>query len=202
VVEQMLSGMLIVIKTNDSKLSAELKALDDKVDTMYSAIKFYLTQISQEALAERESRRWTDIISFTINMEQIGDVVERILIDVEEKNIAKGRHFSEAGIAEISELHARIVTNLRLGMSVFLDGNLAQAQQLLQQKAKFRDLELHYAKSHLNRLAGNAIQSIETSSLHIDLVSDLKRINSHVCSIAYPILEQAGVLTQTRLKLA
>jgi phosphate:Na+ symporter len=202
IVQQMLNGMLNVITKNDVQLSADLKALDDKVDTMYSAIKFYLTQISQEALSERESRRWTDIISFTINMEQIGDVVERILIDVEEKNIAKGRRFSDAGIAEISELHARIVTNLRLGMSVFLDGNLAQAQQLLQEKAKFRELELNCAKNHLSRLAGNAIQSIETSSLHIDLVSDLKRINSHVCSIAYPILEQAGVLTQTRLKIA
>ena len=28
----------------------------------------------------------------------------------------------------------------------------------------------------------------------------MKRINSHVCSIAYPILEQAGVLAHTRLK--
>ena len=48
--------------------------MDDTVDELYSAIKFYLTQISREALSEREGRRWTDIISFTINMEQIGDI--------------------------------------------------------------------------------------------------------------------------------
>jgi phosphate:Na+ symporter len=46
----------------------------------------------------------------------------------------------------------------------------------------------------------NTAQSIETSSLHLDMISDLKRINSHICSIAYPILEQAGVLAKTRLK--
>jgi phosphate:Na+ symporter len=200
VVEQMLNGMLKVIRNNDKQLSTELKLLDDSVDKMYSAIKFYLTQISREALDERESRRWTDIISFTINMEQIGDIIERILIDIEEKKIAKGRSFSDAGMAEICDLHARIVGNLRLGMSVFLEGNLQQAQQLLQEKAKFRDLERSYANSHLSRLSENTTQSIETSSLHIDLISDLKRINSHVCSIAYPILEQAGVLTETRLK--
>jgi phosphate:Na+ symporter len=200
VVEQMLNGMLKVIRDNDKKLSTELKSLDDSVDKMYSAIKFYLTQISREALDERESRRWTDIISFTINMEQIGDIIERILIDVEEKKIAKGRSFSDAGMVEICDLHARILSNLRLGMSVFLEGNLQQAQQLLQEKAKFRDIERCYAKSHLSRLSENTMQSIETSSLHIDLMSDLKRINSHVCSIAYPILEQAGALTETRLK--
>jgi phosphate:Na+ symporter len=199
VVERMLNGMLKVIKDNDKELSSELKALDDKVDKMYSTIKFYLTQISQEALAPRESQRWTDIISFTINMEQIGDIVERILIDVEEKKIAKGRSFSDAGMKEICDLHSRIVKNLRLGMSVFLEGNLQQAQELLHEKARFRELELVYSKSHLSRLADNTLQSIETSSLHIDLVSELKRINSHVCSIAYPILEEAGVLTETRL---
>ena len=40
----------------------------------------------------------------------------------------------------------------------------------------------------------------ETSALHIDLISDLKRINSHICSIAYPILESAGALTKTRIR--
>ena len=64
----------------------------------------------------------------------------------------------------------------------------------------FRDLERAYADSHLARLAGNTLESIETSSLHLDLIADMKRINSHICSIAYPILEQAGVLAKTRLK--
>jgi phosphate:Na+ symporter len=44
------------------------------------------------------------------------------------------------------------------------------------------------------------MQSIETSSLHIDLISDLKRINSHICSIAYPILDSAGALAPNRLR--
>ena len=85
-------------------------------------------------------------------------------------------------------------------MSVFLNGDLKSAQELLAQKVLFRDLERAYADSHLGRLAGNTVESIETSSLHLDLISDMKRINSHVCSIAYPILEEAGVLAPTRLK--
>jgi phosphate:Na+ symporter len=85
-------------------------------------------------------------------------------------------------------------------MSVFLHGDLKSAQELLAQKVLFRDLERAYADSHLGRLAGNTLESIETSSLHLDLISDFKRMNSHICSIAYPILEQAGVLARTRLK--
>jgi len=103
-------------------------------------------------------------------------------------------------MGEICDLHARLVGNLRLGMSVFLHGDLKSAQELLAQKVLFRDLERAYADSHLGRLAGNTLESIETSSLHLDLISDFKRINSHICSIAYPILEEAGVLARTRLK--
>ena len=200
VIEDMLNGMLTVMQTNDRALAARLRAKDDIVDQLYTAVKLYLTQISREALDEREGRRWADIVSFTINLEQVGDIIERVLIDLEEKKIEKHRNFSEAGTAEICDLHTRLVANLRLGMSVFLNGDLKSAQQLLAQKVLFRDLERAYADSHLTRLAGNTVESIETSSLHLDLISDLKRINSHICSIAYPILEEAGVLARTRLK--
>jgi phosphate:Na+ symporter len=200
VVETMLRGIMPVIRHNDLQLAEQLRKMDDSVDELYSAIKFYLTQISREALSERESRRWTDILSFTINMEQIGDVIERVLQDVEDKKIRKNRSFSEAGLAEISHLHERLMANLRLGMSVFLDGHVRDAKKLLEEKARFRDLEREYAASHIARLQDNTAQSIETSSLHLDLISDLKRINSHLCSIAYPILDSAGVLSQTRIR--
>ena len=200
VVETMLRGIMPVIRHNDLQLAEQLRKMDDSVDELYSAIKFYLTQISREALSEHESRRWTDILSFTINMEQIGDVIERVLQDVEDKKIRKNRSFSEAGLAEISHLHERLMANLRLGMSVFLDGHVRDAKKLLEEKARFRDLEREYAASHIARLQDNTAQSIETSSLHLDLISDLKRINSHLCSIAYPILDSAGVLSQTRIR--
>nr|WP_315185968.1 Na/Pi cotransporter family protein [uncultured Albidiferax sp.] len=200
VVETMMLGILTVIKNNNLQLADELRKMDDTVDRLYSAIKYYLTKISREALSEEESRRWTDIISFTINMEQIGDIIERVLIDVEDKKIKPGRNFSEAGMEEITELHARLVDNLRLSMSVFLNGNVHDAKKLLEEKARFRDLEHAYSRSHLVRLADNTQSSIETSSLHIDLISELKRINSHICSIAYPILDSAGALAPNRLR--
>ena len=200
VVETMLLGVYGVIKNNDLQLAQALQKMDDTVDELYSDIKYYLTKISREALSEGEGHRWTDIISFTINMEQIGDIIERVLEDVENKKIKPGREFSEAGMAEITDLHGRLVDNLRLGMSVFLDGNVRDARKLLEEKTRFRDLEREYAATHLERLAVNTPQSMDTSSLHIDLISDLKRINSHICSIAYPILDSAGVLAPNRLR--
>jgi len=199
VVETMLRGILPVIRNDDLRLAAQLRRMDDTVDELYSAVKYYLTRISRESLSEREGRRWTDVMSFTINMEQIGDIIERVLQEVEDKKISRGLRFSDAGMGEISHLHERLLANLRLAMTVFLDGHLRDAQRLLEEKARFRDLERSYAASHLARLHEQSVQSIATSSLHLDLISDLKRINSHLCSIAYPILEAAGALADTRL---
>ena len=199
-VEAMLVGMYTVIRTGDLKLSAELRQIDDSVDELYSAIKYYLTKISRSELDEREGRRWTDIIGFTINMEQIGDIIERVLIDIEDKKIKRGFRFSEAGMQEITELHGRLVDNLRLAMSVFLNGDVRDARRLLEEKVRFRDLERSYAAAHLARLSDRTVPSIETSSLHIDLLSELKRINSLLCSMAYPILEPTGTLAPSRLQ--
>ena len=200
IVEAMLIGMHKVVVNDDLKLSAELRHLDDTVDELYSAIKYYMTKISRAELDEKEGQRWTEVISFTINMEQIGDLIERVLQDIEAKKIKKGRQFSAAGLQEINDLHARLLDNLRLAMSVFLTGNVRDAQKLLEEKARFRDLELAYSASHLVRLSDNTMPSIETSSLHIDLISELKRINSLLCSVAYPILESAGALAPSRLR--
>jgi phosphate:Na+ symporter len=153
-------------------------------------------------LGDNETKRWTDIISFTINMEQIGDIIERVIQDIEDKKISKGREFSQAGMREICDLHARLLDNLRLGMSVFLNGSVRDARRLLEEKTRFRDLEREYAATHLERLADNSLPSIETSSLHLDLISELKRMNSLICSIAYPILDSAGELVPNRLRNA
>ena len=200
VVENMLRGILPVLRDNDLELAKRLRQLDDEVDSLYTSIKFYLTQVSREALSEREGRRWADVMSFTINMEQIGDIIERVLQDLEDKKIRPNRSFSDAGMGEICHLHERLVANLRLGMSVFLNGDLRDARKLLEEKTRFGDLEREYAATHIARLQDRSAQSIETSSLHLDLISDLKRINSHICSSAYPILDSAGALTQTRLR--
>jgi phosphate:Na+ symporter len=199
-IEQMLNGMLEVIRTNDGVRADEVIKLDDDVDRLYTAVKLYLTQISKEALDERDSRRWAEIISLTINLEHVGDIMERVMQDLRDKKIAHRLSFSEAGMKEIEELHAKLVVNLRLGLSVFLNGDVRSAQQLLVEKERFRDLERRFHDTHLDRLYGQTVQSIETSSLHLDIISDMRRINSFFCSTAYPILEKAGQLRKSRLK--
>ncbi len=198
-IEKMLLNLLLVIRNNDQLRAQQIRKLDDDVDKLYTAVKMYLARVSREELNEKEVRRWTDIVTLTINLEQAGDIIERIVKGLESKKIAPQRSFSDAGMNEVCEMHGRLVASLQLGLSVFLDGDLKSAQKLLAEKEAFRDLERAYAKTHLIRLAGETKQSIETSSLHLDLISDMRRMHSLFCSTAYAVLDAAGMLRRSRM---
>jgi phosphate:Na+ symporter len=200
IVRTMLDNVADLIHHNNLEKARATVRMDDDVDELYAAVKNYLTLISREQLDEADSRRWTDIISLTINLEHAGDIIERIVGDIEEKKIAHRLSFSEEGLGELDDLHARLVSNLQLGLSVFLNNDLRCAERLLAEKERFRDLERAYSYRHLDRLSGQTLRSIETSALHLDLISDMKRLNSLFCSTAYPVLDAAGALHDTRLR--
>jgi len=200
-IEKMLLSLLPVIRDNNQQRAQQIRKLDDDVDKLYTAVKMYLARVSREELNEKEVRRWTNIVTLTINLEQAGDIIERIVKGIESKKIALQRSFSAAGMNEVCEMHARLVASLQLGLSVFLDGDLKSAQKLLAEKEAFRDLERAYSKTHLTRLAGETQQSIETSSLHLDLISDMRRMHSLFCSTAYSVLDEAGMLRRSRMDI-
>lgn len=200
IVEAMLRGVMDVFRSDDPKLLGKLSKLDDDVDELHEAIKLYLTKVSRNALAEEDSRRCIDIITFTTNLEHIGDIVEKNLLELADKKIRNRLSFSEQGWKELTDMHARVVEQMTLSMSVFVSGDVETARQLLFDKERFRDLERQGSERHLGRLRSGRIESIETSALHLDILRDLKRINSHLTSVAYPILDQHGELRPSRLK--
>jgi phosphate:Na+ symporter len=200
IIRTMLDNVLELMRTNNAEQARATIRLDDDVDQLYTAVKIYLARISREQLDEADSRRWTDIITLTINLEHAGDIVERVVTNIQEKKILHRLQFSPAGLGELEDLHARVVANLQLGLSVFLNSDLKSAERLLAEKVRFRDLERSYSYLHLDRLAGQSQRSLETSALHLDIISDLKRLNSLFCSTAYPVLDAAGALRDTRLR--
>lgn len=200
VVESMLRMFLEALRSDDRKLLAQLAAMDDTLDRLHNAIKLHLTAISREdGLSEVDAKRCSDILAFTINLEHVGDILDKSLRELAAKKIKQRLTFSEEGLREIAAMHQLLLDNLHLATSVFMLGDLQAARSLLAEKDRMRDLEQTATDNHLRRLREGRLQSIETSSLHIDIARDLKRIAAHIASVAYPILEQGGALRRTRL---
>ena len=112
-----------------------------------------------------------------------------MLRKVQQQKTSQRRSFSEVGLEELAGLHSQLLANLRLGLSVFLSGDPESARQLLREKRRFRAQERRLAHAHVSRLQRKVVQSIETSSLHLELIADMKRLNSLFCSSAYVVLE-------------
>jgi len=199
-IEMMLRQTNVALMTDDRRLVADIERMDNAVDKLHEAIKLYVTKITRESLDDRESRRAMEIIAFTINLEHIGDIIDKNLMELATKKIRNRLSFSDEGAAELEDFHRRVMESFKLALSVFISGDLKIARQLVEEKVAVREAERAAAESHFARLREGRAASVETSSLHLDILRDLKRIFSHICSVAYPVLEATGDLQRSRLR--
>jgi phosphate:Na+ symporter len=193
-VETMLREVMTAILNNDRRIVGEVSRLDNVADRLDEAIKLYITKLTRNSLDEREGRRAMEIVSFTINLEYIGDIIDKNLCERAAKKIKRRYQFSSEGAAELSAFHKRVCESLQAAFGIFMTGDVDGARRLLREKAELRAAELQAADRHFERLREGRPESLETTSLHLDILSDLKRIHSHICSVAYPVLEAAGEL--------
>jgi phosphate:Na+ symporter len=193
-VEAMLREVMAALMTNDRKLASDVSRLDNVADRLNEAIKLYITKLTRDSLDEREGRRAMEIVSFTINLEHIGDIIDKNLCELATKKIKRRYQFSAEGAAELTAFHKRVVESLQSAFGIFMTGDVEAAKKLLREKAELRNAELEAADRHFERLREGRPESLETTSLHLDILADLKRIHSHICSVAYPVLEAAGEL--------
>lgn len=189
VVEQMLESFSKVVH-GELRAERTVRRLDDDVDVLYTAIKLYLARMPKEDLAGEDSQRWAEVIEMALNLEQAGDIIERMSVEVVDKSLHARRAFSAEGIEELTTLQAKLLENLRLSLSVFLSHDITSAKRLRRAKHRFRILIRRFSHTHVERLHMQNVQSIETSSLHLGLLGDLKRLNSLFCAVAYTVLDQ------------
>ncbi|WP_048697890.1 Na/Pi cotransporter family protein [Erwinia piriflorinigrans] len=189
VLEQMLATFSRVVH-GERHEDREIRKLDDDVDVLYTAIKLYLAQMPKEDLPEEDSRRWAETIEMALNLEMAGDILERMSGDVADKSLAAGRAFSLEGMQELDTQLELLTSHLRLSLSVFLSRDITSAKRLRRAKHRFRITNRRYSYAHVERLHQQNVQSIETSSLHLGLLGDMKRLNSLFCAVAYSVLEQ------------
>ncbi|MEM7650718.1 MAG: Na/Pi cotransporter family protein [Pseudomonadota bacterium] len=190
-VQEMLEDTIDAFKENDNRLANKISQSDDTVDRLYGKIKLYMTQLTQEALDPKESDRYLQILNFATNLEHIGDIIDKSLMELAKKKIKKKERFSDEGWDEITNFHEQIVENMRSAQTIFLSEDPNLAQQLVDQKKEIGHAARASSEMHFDRLREGLPETIATSSLHLDIIRDYRRINSYITTVAYAILENA-----------
>jgi phosphate:Na+ symporter len=200
-VATMLRRIPEAITSNDIRVVHEIEKLDDVVDRLFESLKLYLVKISQVEMTEDESRRAMEVASFATNLEHIGDIIDKNLMELAAKRARKGVTFSPEGREELLSFHALVEEALGLALNMFATRDVQMARRLVASKTAIRTGERRATENHYARLRAGRPETIETSAIHLDIVRDLKRIHGHLASTAYPILEAGGELSDSRLRL-
>jgi phosphate:Na+ symporter len=201
-IERMLIRASGAFEGNDLGKIKEIPTLEKRVDRLQQEVKIYLSKLGRGGLSEEDGRRSIVIIDYAINLEHIGDIIEKGLLPQVTKKVSLGLKFSEDGYAELTKLFHLTIDNLRIAQTIFVTRDFNLAKQLMEVKVEVRRMEKQSSERHLERLRDGRADSLETSSLHLDMLRDLKRINAHIVSVAHPILDESGLLIESRLRNA
>ncbi|RAS06970.1 Na/Pi cotransporter family protein [Cupriavidus alkaliphilus] len=192
VIEEMLQGMKLAIAGNDRALNARCRALDDRIDELYSSVKLYLTDVAATRLGEQDAARWDDIMLVNINLEYVGDIVERVLLDLDQRKLSRNLRFSDAGSAELLDLCDLLVAHLRTRLSLFVANDRAAAALLRDCAAEFQGHAERFTARHIARVAQRLAASVETSALHLDILRELSQMSALLCAAPAVSLGSCG----------
>ncbi|MBX3598526.1 MAG: Na/Pi cotransporter family protein [Rhizobiaceae bacterium] len=199
-VEIMLQRIFELYEKPDENAINALAALDDRVDRKHQAIKLYLAKLMKRNLSQDEMFRCEELLGACVKLEQVGDIIVRNMLVHVRKKADRGLEFTEQGWKELRDFHAAVLANARLGFNILVSRDAQSARQLVLEKDRLRDLEKEANTSHFKRLREGTVKSVDTSTIHLDTINDLKQINSLLASMAYPVLEELGMLGGSRLK--
>ncbi len=188
IVQQLLVRSIKPFETNDLNLVGELVDEDQKVDMLNKQCKLYLTGISRKNLTQEQVHREYELLEFAADLEVIGDILTKNLMYHAQKKVRKGYEFSEEGNEEIRQMHQRTVDHFRLAMAVFTTRDATLANQCIDQKRELRGFAIKLRHQHIRRLHAAVPQTIETTSLHMDLLDEYARVNSVITRMAYRLL--------------
>ncbi|MBB4229213.1 Na/Pi cotransporter family protein [Rhizobium mongolense] len=199
-IERMLIRASDAFEQNDLTKLKEIPTLEKRVDSLQQEVKVYLSKLGREGLSEENGRHSIIIIDYAINLEHIGDIIEKGLLPQISKKASLGLRFSDDGYQELKKLFHLTIDNLRIAQTIFVTRDFNLAKQMMEVKVEVRRMEKQSAERHLERLREGYADSLQTSSLHLDMLRDLKRINAHIVSVAHPILDESGLLIESRLR--
>ena len=199
-IDLMLTRVKDLFRTTTKDDVAMIAQLDDRVDKRHSAIKLYLARATANDVSETEAIQCQELVAACVKLEQVGDIIVRNMLVAIQKKRDRKLEFTDEGWNELANMHAAVLSNAKLAFNVLVTRDWATARALVEEKDKLREWEKAASLKHFERLRSGSPLSIESSSIHLDTIRDLKDINSLLASLAYPILEEKGLLRMSRLK--
>ncbi|MEM6757173.1 MAG: Na/Pi symporter [Planctomycetota bacterium] len=187
IVRRMLRDIWTALRNDDLELAHQVREMDNRVDTLDNQIRRFLHEAMQNdpeldpaAVAEHIRQ-----LRYLNELENIGDIIDKNLVSVALKKHRLGLDFTDGNWAELEDFYHKVYENLLIAERVFATDSQNLAESLLNHKAYLRDVELQFRD---RRLQQPTPEDPEVSAVLLDLVTYLKRINTHITRVGYASL--------------
>lgn len=187
IVVSMLNDVITVFDVDDPDLVESIRARDNQVDILQHQIKAYLIKLGGEEGLDRKVIR---MISFVSDLESAADTIEKGVLELAIKASNLKVNFSEEGKREILLIHSKVMKLMELSIPCFVMNDLVLANKVVEAKREIRKDEAKFRKTHYQRLNEGKKESVNTSALHLDTLSELRRISSLMTHHAYGVIRQ------------
>lgn len=175
-VEQMVERSIQLFANSSAKEFEAIRGMDQVVDFLNKGIKLFLTKLSQKQMTPAQVQKEFELLLRTNDLENIGDIIDKNILELVRKNMKKGYSFSKEGWAEITLFHAKVVEILRISNAFFSARDLALVAKLSVLYDQLQDLMIDLSEQHVHRLHLGVKESLDTTSVHLDLLGNLQRI--------------------------
>jgi len=188
IMQEMMSDSVKVFEAQDLKLSETVSLKDVRADVLLNAVVPYLTKLAQHSvLNEEQSAQEIRLLYIAAFIESIGDIIDKNIMPLARKKLENKLWFSDEGWKDIVDLHSRVINNLERVVSALENNDEESAKLVAETKSAIDSYEAELRKRHIERLNSGLKESLETSSVHLDLIEQFKRVNSLVTSVANTI---------------
>ena len=198
-IESMIRDAMPLFTTYDDIAAQRLKKEKVEIDRMALDLRMYLAGVRSDNPKVDTGTRAFDLSGIAVNLEAAADTITRKIVDLAKRKQSENVNFSNEGWQELSDFYDRVLRNVQHGIAVLMTEDGGAARELVRQKELIRKIEKKLERAHLMRLRAGAMETIETSAIHLDLLRALKILNTSFTTIAYPLLRESGELLESRL---
>ena len=178
----MIKDSVHLFETDDPGLVQSIKDRDNQVDFLYREIKMFLLDHANKSTTAVH-QNIMNMIMFISDLERAADSIDINIRTLAIKKHALKLEFSAEGLLEIQTMHAQVVKVASMGINAY--DNSQMCELAIQLKRDLARLEISFRENHILRLNRGLKETINTSSIHLDLLSEYRRIASLLCNHAY-----------------
>jgi len=176
IVEKMVDRSLALFRSQSQGEIDAVKEMDQVADFLNKGVKLYLTKLSQAEMTPEQVQKEFEFLLRTNDLENIGDIVDRNILSLVKKIQKKGSVFSKEGWEELNSFHRQVVECVRLSTAYFNTRDRTILSKLLLLHQHIRDLMVELSEAHVQRLHKGVKETLDTTSVHLDVLSHLQRI--------------------------